>query len=44
MSPKTSFDDFPAGVCGLDFFLDEIKDKKQICVVAPDAGAVKRAK
>jgi len=28
VSPKTSFDDFPAGVCGLDFFLDEIKDKK----------------
>ena len=44
VSPKTNFDDFPAGFTGIDFFLDEIKDKTEICVVSPDAGAIKRAK
>jgi len=44
VSSRTCFDDFPAGVAGLDFFFNEIKDKSNLCIVSPDAGAIKRAK
>jgi len=38
------FEDYEAGFVGIDFFLKEIQEKDKICIVAPDAGAVKRAK
>jgi ribose-phosphate pyrophosphokinase len=44
VSPKTTFDDFPAGEAGIDFFVNEIQNKQDICIVAPDAGAIKRTK
>lgn len=38
------FEDYEAGFVGIDFFLKEIQEKDKICIVAPDAGAAKRAK
>ena len=36
--------DFEAAFTALDFFEQEIPDKTKLCIVAPDAGAIKRAK
>ena len=44
VSSKTVFEDYQAGFVAIDWFLENIKDKSELCVVAPDAGAVKRAK
>ena len=44
VTSKTSFEDYQAGFIGIDWFLKNIKDKSELCVVAPDAGAIKRAK
>ena len=36
--------DFEAAFTAIDFFVKEIPDKTKLCIVAPDAGAIKRAK
>lgn len=36
--------DFGAAFTAIDFFNNEIADKTKLCIVAPDAGAIKRAK
>lgn len=40
---KVSFDDYETGFIGIDWFLENVKGG-DLCVVAPDAGAAKRAK
>jgi ribose-phosphate pyrophosphokinase len=40
VSPRTVFDNFNAGVTGLSYFLKEIENKDEICVVSPDAGGI----
>ena len=42
-SAKVSFDDYETGFIGIDWFLKNVKGGN-LCVVAPDAGAAKRAK
>lgn len=32
-----------AGFVGIEYFLNEIEDKQNICVVSPDAGGMHRA-
>lgn len=44
VSPRTVFEDFKAGFLGIDWFIGNLDPKDDICIVAPDAGAVKRAK
>ena len=44
MSAKTAFEDYEAGFTGINWFINNIKDKSEICIVSPDAGAIKRAK
>jgi ribose-phosphate pyrophosphokinase len=41
---KVSFDDYETGFIGIDWFLKNLSAGDNICVVAPDAGAAKRAK
>ena len=36
-------ENFEAGPAGLSYFLEEIKNKKKLTIVSPDAGGVKRA-
>jgi ribose-phosphate pyrophosphokinase len=43
-SPKMSFEDYEAGFVGINWFMENLKEKDNLCVVAPDAGAIKRAK
>jgi phosphoribosylpyrophosphate synthetase len=43
VTAKTVFEDYEAAFTAIDFFMKEIKDKKDLCIVAPDAGAAKRA-
>jgi len=43
-SAKTVFEDFEAGFVGIDWFINNLKSFDDVCVVAPDAGAIKRAK
>ena len=33
-----------AGFIGIDWFLQNIKDKSDLCIIAPDEGAIKPAK
>lgn len=44
VTTKTQFEDYEAGFVAIDFFKNEIKDKSNLCIVAPDAGAAKRSK
>jgi len=45
VSPKTVFEDYEAAFTAIDYFKKEISgDKSNLCIVAPDAGAVKRTK
>jgi phosphoribosylpyrophosphate synthetase len=44
VSSKTVFEDYEAAFTAIDFFTNEIKNKSNLCIVAPDAGAAKRAK
>merc|ERR1711908_50358 len=41
---QTVWYDFEAAFTAIDFFEQEIVDKTKVCIVAPDAGAIKRAK
>lgn len=41
---QTVWYDFEAAFTAIDFFKGEIPDKTKLCIVAPDAGAIKRAK
>lgn len=41
---KTVWDDYECGFIGIDYFNKIIDDKKELTIVAPDAGAAKRAK
>lgn len=44
VSCKTAFDDFQGAFAGLSYFLKEIPNKDDLVVIAPDAGAMARAK
>ena len=44
VSSRVVFEDFQAGFIGIDWFIQNLNTKKDVCIVAPDAGAVKRAK
>ena len=44
VSSKTVFEDYEAAFTAIDYFVKEIKNKSDLCIVAPDAGAAKRAK
>ena len=44
VTANVCFEDYEAGFTAIDFFLQEIPgDKSDVCIVSPDAGAVKRA-
>lgn len=44
VSPRTVFEDYQAGFVAADWVVQNIPDKENLCIVAPDAGAIKRAK
>lgn len=43
VTAKCQFEDFEAAYAGLSYFLENIDDKKNLVVVSPDAGGMKRA-
>lgn len=43
VTAKCQFEDFEGAFAGLDYFLKNIEDKKNLVVVSPDAGGMKRA-
>ena len=43
VTAKCQFEDFEGAFAGLSYFLDNIDDKKNLVVVSPDAGGMKRA-
>ena len=43
VSSKVTFDDFEGCFTGLSYFLKNIEDKDNLCIVSPDAGGMKRA-
>ena len=43
VTAKCQFEDYEASFAGLSYFLENIEDKKNLVVVSPDAGGVKRA-
>ena len=43
VTAKCQFEDYEAAFAGLNYFLGEIEDKKNLVVVSPDAGGIKRA-
>lgn len=43
VSSKCQFEDYEAAFAGLSYFLENIHDKKNLVVVSPDAGGMKRA-
>ena len=43
VSAKCQFEDYEAAFAGLSYFLENIEDKKNLVVVSPDAGGIKRA-
>ena len=44
VSSKTAFEDYHAGYVAADWVVANIPDKENLAIVAPDAGAIKRAK
>lgn len=42
--PNVAFDDYEAALVAIDYFRKEIPDSADLCIVSPDAGAVKRTK
>lgn len=46
VSAKTVFEDYEAGFVGIEWFLQNMSksDLDELCIVSPDAGAIKRAK
>lgn len=44
VSSNVVFDNYEAGFAGLSYFLKNVKDVDNICVVSPDAGGMHRAK
>ncbi len=44
VSSSVVFDNYEAGFAGLSYFLKNVKDVDNICVVSPDAGGMHRAK
>ena len=43
VSPNVVFDNLGGGHAGLNYFLNEIPNKKDIVIVSPDAGGMHRA-
>lgn len=43
VTAKCQFEDYEAAFAGLSYFLEHIEDKKNLVVVSPDAGGMKRA-
>jgi len=43
VSPRCQFEDYEGAFAGLNYFLENIEDKKNLVVVSPDAGGMKRA-
>lgn len=44
VSSSVVFDNYEAGFAGLSYFLKNVEDVNNICVVSPDAGGMHRAK
>ena len=42
--PNVVFHDYEAAFVAIDYFRKEIPDASNLCIVSPDAGAVKRTK
>ena len=43
VTAKCQFEDYQGAFAGLSYFLENIEDKKNLVVVSPDAGGMKRA-
>lgn len=44
MSPNVVVDNLEGGFAGLNYFIKQIPNKKDIVIVSPDAGGMHRAK